>query len=751
MKKILVAAVSIAPLFAAPAVAQTAPDNGDEIEDSVVGETADIIVTAQRRAQSLQEVPISITAISGTTLGESGIIRSEDLQFKVPSLTLLANNSPQGQLNLIRGVGTFSYSNAVEASVGTVSDGVVLGRQGMAFLNFFDIERVEVLKGPQGTLFGKNASAGLINIVTARPSFERSAIAEASYGNFNDTLLNAAVTGPLSDTIAVRLTGTFNRRDGYIDQPVVGERIGNLNRYGGRAKVLFEPGDGGSLLLTAEYSEIDERCCHWTVRQFGGQAPIIGGIVPNPGPRNLINAAESPIRNRSKVFAAIADATIEINDALTLTSITGYRSWINSNQGESDGTPLPILGAPGDVARSEYSQLSQEVRIASSPLEPVYFTAGLYYFVIDSKSSGSNSGNLGAPVPPGFLFRSTIDARSTGENYAAFGEVAFRPTEKLLITAGGRLLRDGVSAHYIRAGNFPLPGTTLGDTSSGSGKRADTNFVARGIVQYDWTPQIMTFVSVSRGYKGFGADDSNPLPAQSGREYADTFATPETSLNYEVGFRGQFFGRALTFNATAFRTDFDDFQTTIFDPRVAQFVLLNAPRYRTQGIEADLVVKPIAGVTLSAAGAYIDAVTRSFPNAICDPSAPSPGVSCVNGVRNVSGLRAPVSPEFAFNIAAEVEQDLGDSGFGLFGRVDYAWRDDILFNFDQDPNKVQQAYGLLNGRIGFSYAALRVSAYGRNLFDKRFTNLIFDTPVFGGYAQYPEIGRTYGVQLAVSF
>lgn len=733
-------------VVSSPSAAQSAPEKPQAEPD-----ISDIVVTAQRREQSLQDVPISITAVSGEDLRDSGIVRTEDLQFKVPSLTLLANNAPQGQLNLVRGVGTFSYSNAVEASVGTVVDGVVLGRQGMAFMNLFDVARVEVLKGPQGTLFGKNASAGLINITTATPSFTFGGVAGASYGNLNDVLLNAAVTGPVSDAVAVRLTGSFNRRDGFVEQPLRGERTGNLNRYGGRAKVLIEPGTQGSLLLTAEYSEIDERCCHWTVRQAGAQAPIISNIVTDFGPGNRIDASESPIRNRSKVFGASADARIELSEALTLTSITGYRSWVNWNSGETDGTPLPILGAPGDVARAEYDQFSQELRLASDPASVVYFTAGLYYFIIDTKASGQTSGNLGAPLPPGFLFRSQINSATTGENYAAFGEVAFRPLPGLLVTAGGRLLHDSITARYNRAGNFPLPGTTLGDTSSGSGKRGDTNFVARGIIQYDWTPQIMTYASVSRGYKGFGADDTNPVPAFPAGGFGATFATPETSLNYEVGARTQFLDRRLTVNATAFRTDFRNFQTTIFDPRVGQFVLLNADSYRTQGIEADLSLRPTRGVTLSAAGAYIDAKSRRFPNAVCDPAAVTPGVPCNGGVRNVSGLRAPLAPRFAFNVSAEIDREIGASGFGLFGRLDYAWKDDVLFNFDQDPSKVQPAYGLLNGRVGATYGKVRVSVYSRNLFDQRYTNLIFDTPIFGGYAQYPEIGRTYGAEVAVRF
>lgn len=735
----------ISALAAAPsaAVAQTVLAS--------IADPADIVVTAQRRAQSLQDVPISITALSGHSLQDSGIVRSEDLQFRVPSLTLLANNSPQGQLNLIRGVGTFSYSNAVEASVGTVTDGVVLGRQGMAFVNLFDVERVEVLKGPQGTLFGKNASAGLINIVTARPSFTPGVVAEASYGNYNDVLVNAAVTGPLSDIVAVRLSGSYDRRDGFVDQPVRGEKTGNLNRYGGRAKILIEPDATGSLMLTAEYSEVDERCCHWTVRQLGGQAPIIGAIVTAPGPDNRTDASEAPIGNRSKVFAAIADGRIDLSDALTLTSITGYRSWVNRNTGEADGTQLPILGAPGDVGRATYQQLSEEVRIASNPSRPLYFTAGLYYFTIDTKASGQTSGNLGAPVPPGFLFRSTSTSQSTGENYAAFGEVAARPVTGLLVTVGGRLLHDSVYARYARTGSFPLPGTTLGDTSSAAAKRGETNAVGRAIVQYDWTPRIMTYGSVSRGYKGYGADDTNPLPVFPAGGYGATFAKPETSLNYELGLRSQFLDRRLTINATAFRTDFRNFQTTIYDPRVGQYVLLNADRYRTQGVEIDASLRPLPGVTLSGAGAYTDARTRRFPNAICDPTAPSPGVPCVGGLRNVSGLRAPLAPEFAFNVAAEIEQPVGAHGVSLFGRLDYAWKDDVLFNFDQDPNKVQKAYGLLNGRIGVSHGAVRLSVYGRNLFDKRYTNLIFDTPIFGGYAQYPEIGRTYGVAIAMKF
>jgi iron complex outermembrane receptor protein len=733
-------------------VSYDAPRSGPEAADA----QPDVVVTAQRREQSLQDVPISITALGGDTLRDANIVRADDLPFLVPSLTLLGNNTPQGTLNLIRGVGTFSYSDAVESSVGTVIDGVVLGRQGMGLINLFDVERVEVLKGPQGTLFGKNASAGLINIVTRRPEFTFGGTAEILYGNYDEVLANAAVTGPVADGVAFRLTGHFNKRDGFVDQPARGGRINNVDRFGGRAKLLIRPEGGrGDLLLTAEYYEVDEDCCHWTVREFGAQAPLIGpgGLFPlvtEPGPGNRVSASESPVFNRSKIFGASAEANLELG-RLTLTSVTGYRHWRNRNGSEADGTPLPILGAPGDEGRAEYDQFSQELRVASPASEPVYFTAGLYGFLIDTRSTGRTFGNLGlAPpvIPPGFLFTSANRSRSQTHSYGVFGEVAFRATDKLLVTIGGRVVHEILDARFDRAGNFPLPGTTLADVNAQAARRDDTDFVARGVVQYDWTDDVMTYASVARGYKGFGADTSSPLPNIQPGGYGATFVRPETSLAYEVGAKTRLFDRRLTLNASAFWTDFDDFQTTLFNPVVAQFVLLNADKYRTRGVEVDFSFTPVRGVTLSGAGAYVDAEPRRFPNVPCTPS-PSP-LPCVNGLRNVSGATAPLSPTWAFNVAADLETRLPSSEFGLFGRVDFSWKDDILYDFDQDPRNVQEAFGLLNARAGLSFRddRLRIAAYGRNLTNRKWTNLIFDTPVWGGYAQYPEIGRTYGLQVS---
>jgi iron complex outermembrane recepter protein len=750
----LVSVSAAALLGGAPVFAQSI-SAADEVSAN------DIVVTAQRRAQSLQDVPISITAIGGDTLRNSGITRTDDLQFAVPSLTLLANNTPQGTLSLIRGVGTFSYSDAVESSVGTVVDGVVLGRQGMGLINMFDVERVEVLKGPQGTLFGKNASAGLISITTKKPSANFGAEAEFSYGNYNEVLANAAITGPISDSISFRITGHYNIRDGFVQQPALGSTLGNIDRKGVRGKLLIEPaGSSGSLLLSAEYYEVDERCCAFTIRTIGSptQAFLLGlaGVTPaQVGPNNRISAAETPSFNKSKIFAASAEANLDIGD-LAFTSITGYRNWTNRNNSESDGSPVPILGAPGPGQLARYNQFSQELRLSSPDTGNFYYTAGLYYYLIDTKSDGSVQGNLGlAPptIPAGFLFSSTINSSSTNQNIAAFGELSFRTTPKLLVTVGGRILHERLEAQFARTGNFPLAGTTLGDNTARSGTQSDTNFVARGVAQYDWSDDVMTYVSIARGYKGFGADTSSPLPNLPVNGYAASFAKPETNINYELGIKSRLLNRRLTFNASLFWTDFKNFQVSTFDPTVAQFVLLNAARYRTRGVEADFSLRVARGFTLSGGGAYVDAQPRSFPNVTCSPTDGAP-LPCIGGFRDITGKRAPLSPKWAFNVAADFETPLSGS-VGLFGRADYSWKSSILYNLDQDPAKIQSPFGVLNARLGLSLGTgdrqIRIAAYARNLLDKTYTNLIFGTPVFGGYAQYPEIGRTYGAQISAKF
>ncbi len=715
----------------------------------------DIVVTAQRRDEAADRVPISLGVLSGDTLAKSGILRADDLQLRDPTLTILGNNSPQGQFNLIRGVGTFSYSDAVEPSVGTAIDGVVLGRAGMGLTDLYDIDHVEILRGPQGTLFGKNANAGLINIVTNAPSFDTGGEARLSYGNYNELLAEEALTGALiPDTLAVRVAALYHRRDGFVDQPVLGTKIGGIDRLGVRGKVLLKPqGSDFSALLTVDYYHADDRCCHPTVRSYGDptQAYLIGPIIGAPGPGNLTSASETPIYDRSRSIAATLELTADLGRGVTLTSVTGYRDWTNRNSTENDGTPLPILNAPGDYSHSNDRQVTQELRLSSPETDRLYYTLGLYYFRLHADSDHLDSGSLGVALPPGFLFQSFTGATSTSTNYAAFADVSFHATPKLLLTVGGRILRDSVSAQYDRTSDFPLPGSTLGDTSTGAGKRADTNYSARGVIQYQWSPDVMSYASVSRGYKGYGADIYSPPPAQEGVSYASTFALPESSVAYEVGLKSKLFDRRVTLDLTGFWTNFDNLQLSLFDPAVAQYVLLNARKFRTRGFEAAITARPTRELTLTASGAYTDTALISFPGVPCVPG-PSP-VPCVDGTRNFTGGRSPLSPDFAFVVSAAYARELSP-GLGIDGRIDYSWKSSILFSTDQDPSKVQGPVGILGARAGLTFGtrqSYELSGYVRNLTDKRWTNLLFDTAVWGGYSQYPEIGRTYGVELAAHF
>ena len=714
-----------------------------------------IVVVAQRRAEDPQRVPISLGVMSGKSLADSGILRADDLQLRDPTLTILGNNSPQGQLNLIRGVGTFSYSDAVEPSVGTAIDSVVLGRQGMGLTDLYDIDHIEVLRGPQGTLFGKNANAGLINIITNAPSFHTGGEARVSYGNYNEVSASGALTGAIvPDTVAARVAVLYHRRDGFIDQPVLNTKIGGIDRLGVRGKLLFEPVGGNvSALLTLDYYRTHDHCCHPTVRSYGSavQAYLIAPVIGAPGPGNLVSASETPIYNRSRSLAATLEMKGDLGSGLTLTSVTGYRDWTNRNSTENDGTPLPILNAPGDYARTHDRQFTQELRLASSARDRLFYTLGLYYFQLKAASSHLDSGSLGVDLPAGFLFSSFIAATSKSTNYAAFGDVSFHATPRLLLTAGARLLRDTVAARYDRTSDFPLPGTTLGDTSSAAATRGDTNYTARGVAQYQWTPDVMSYASIARGYKGFGADIYSPPPAQAGVSYASTFALPENSLAYEIGLKSNLLDHRVTIDIAGFWSDFNNLQLSLFNPQVAQYVLLNARKFRTRGVELAIAAHPAKALALTASGAYTDTALVSFPGVPCVPG-PSP-VACIDGTRNFTGGRSPLSPDFAFVLSAEYTHELRP-GMGIDGRLDYSWKSSILFSTDQDPNKVQGPVGILNARVGLAFGAgqqTQLSGYVRNLTNKRWTNLLFDSAVWGGYSQYPEIGRTYGVEIASRF
>ncbi|MFZ4746223.1 MAG: TonB-dependent receptor [Sphingomonas sp.] len=363
------------PLFA-QAPAQPAPQAADAEDTS-----ADIIVTASKRAQTLQDTPISVAVASVQQIEQSQIRDLIDLQTLVPSLRVGQLQSSANTNFIIRGFGNGANNIGIEPSVGVFIDGVYRSRSAAQIGDLPNIDRVEVLRGPQSTLFGKNASAGIISIVTAEPKFKFGGEIEASYGNYNAIVVKGSVTGPLSETIAVSLAGNYNKRDGYARYANLNLDTNDRNRYGVRGQILFQPSSDFKVRIIADYDTIDERCC--TVANIfdgptGGAVRGLGGQITSNQPFSYIGYANFPSSNKIDNYGVSAQMDWQFSDKLSLTSISSYRAVKTDTDADSDFTSADLIGKNANQAKID--TFTQELRLQTSFDGPLNFLAGVFYF-----------------------------------------------------------------------------------------------------------------------------------------------------------------------------------------------------------------------------------------------------------------------------------------------------------------------------------------------------------------------------------
>jgi outer membrane receptor protein involved in Fe transport len=373
----LLALAIATPSFAQGTTAAQPAPQAAEAEDT----SADIIVTASKRAQTLQDTPISVAVASAQQIEQSQIRDLIDLQTLVPSLKVGQLQSSANTNFIIRGFGNGANNVGIEPSVGVFIDGVYRSRSAAQIGDLPNIERVEVLRGPQSTLFGKNASAGIISIVTAEPQFKFGGQIEASYGNYNAIVVKGSVTGPLSDTIAVSLAGNYNKRDGYARYANLNVDTNNRNRYGVRGQILFQPSSEFKLRIIADYDNIDERCC--TVANLfdgptGGAVRALGGQIGSNQPFSYTGYANFPSSNKIDNYGVSAQMDWQATDKLALTSITAYRGVKTNTNADSDFTSADLIGQ--NANQGKIDTFTQELRLQTSFDGPLNFLVGVFYF-----------------------------------------------------------------------------------------------------------------------------------------------------------------------------------------------------------------------------------------------------------------------------------------------------------------------------------------------------------------------------------
>lgn len=717
-----------------------------------------VTVVAQKREQNILEVPVAVSAVSAEMLENAGASDFSSLTRVAPSLTVnQGNNTNNNSINL-RGIGTYAFSIGVEPSVSVIIDDVPVVQQAQAFNSLADIERVEVLRGPQGTLFGKNASAGVVNIVTKGPSDVLSGSLEGIFTDDDEVRLNASLSGPLGDAAGFRLNGYAFERDGHVTNLFDGSDLNNDEGWGVRGRFEADLSDALTASVILDYSEREANSFATTFRDVPAGAALFG-VAPaaaitsgiTPGEDNYNARQDDQTLSENEQFAGSLKLTYDIGD-FQLVSVSSFQDWSYLFEEDVDGTDFDLLNVftsgalNGGIFQSgpfSAEQFTQEFRLISPQGDHFEYLLGLWY-------SDAETDRTFARGP---IFVADWGAATGTTNYAAFGQGTFHVSDKLDITAGLRVGTEEIDVSFTDIAN---PGQFTGDDSESfvTGKLA---------AQYFFDNDISLFAAVSTGYKGQGFDVSSGF----NQARADNPVGSETSISYEAGLKGRLFDDRAQFSLVAFLTDYEDFQAQSAEvtPTGLVFNLNNVGELRTQGIEADFSAQLNDYIRIDTSAALIDASIESFPNATCYPgqtvaegcveTAPGSGTF----LQDLSGADLSNSPDFKFNIGATFEKDLTSMPFGIFANANYQYQDDVNFDLFANPRTVQDGYGIMNVNLGVRDLddRYRVTVFVNNLFEEEYVSGIIDqSGFFGGVPvlrQFkPRQSQRYvGVRLKGSF
>jgi iron complex outermembrane receptor protein len=723
----------------------------------VAAQIETVTVTAEKRAEPLQDVPLSVSAISSQSLERSNINGIAELQQLSPSITFSDSANSRGQGLNIRGIGTQNFSDGVEPSVSTVVDGVVLGRQAMSIFDLVDIDQVEILRGPQGTLFGKNSSAGVLNIITKKPTADPAFMLGASYGSLNEVKLKGSANGAVTDNVDARLSGYFIRRDGTGTNYFDGGEANDDQQWALRGRVLYTPTSRLQVLVTADYEDINNTCCQFTPRSASPlYAAVIAPVVASP--HNFDANYDSPTFLRQHSWGVSVQADYDLGDS-SITSITAYRGFHDyDNNDDGDISPLPLVDVNNAV--QDQSQFTQELRWQSTNDDPFQYTVGAYFFGQWLDSVTRQTGTLGQP----FKMGSDVARSISTSSFSLFGQATYRVTDYFRLIGGLRWTTENLDAAFARTTVLGLNGPSGPNVGfQGQGilprtpiKANDSNVSYKVGAQFDLAKDVMAYFTVTSGYKGAAVNLLNNLSAAQIAS-GDAVLKPETSTAYEVGLRSEFWDRRIVANVTGFWTKYDDFQAQSFDPTQLLFTLANAGALRTRGVEADVTVQPVAGLTLSGNAAYTEATFLNYvSNCYPGQTAAQGCVATPKPHQDLAGATLSNAPKFVFTLNADYDFPIEQFDKVGFVHLTYHHTSSVLYNSNQDPNSIQKAYGILNASIGLepTDGSYTLSLYVKNLLDQRYASFISANGLFAGsYVQIlpPDARRRIGVSLTANF
>ncbi|WP_157216260.1 TonB-dependent receptor [Flavisphingomonas formosensis] len=772
-------------LCAAPAEAMAEP-----------GE-ADILVTARRREESVQKVPLAIAVLGGKMLDRTGTFSVARLTQLQPSLTLYSTNPRNTTLN-IRGLGSpFGLTNdGIEQGVGIYVDEVYNSRVASSTFDFVDIERVEVLRGPQGTLYGKNTTAGAIGITTRAPSFTPEARAEFTAGNLQFLQAKASFSAPLvEDRLALRLSGAVTTRRGTIYNVTSRQHVNSLDNKAVRAQLLLRATDRLDLTFSGDYNDQAPNCCAQIYvrtgatqrplnRQFAALAAAFGYAPPSTNAFDRLTDLDSELRAEQQIGGVSLRARWEIGPG-TLTSVTAWRFWNWDPSNDRDFTGLPITTLSQNPSRQR--QWTQELRYAGTAGR-IDFVAGLFAFRQTLKTSGVqeqgsaasrwllNPASASAQDPAvldGLRSENAIGLKNS--SLAAFGQIGWRVTDQLRLQPGFRVNYDRKSGSYVATVTTGSGSTVLTSEQRGvlAPQSYDPRFSAWNVsgdftLSYDIAPDVLGYATYGRGFKSGGINLSGlPLDGNNQPILASATVKPEKVDHFEIGLKSQWLGRRLSFNLSAFWTDVRDYQATVTNGQlgVLRGYLANAGKVRTRGLEADLSARPTDRLSLYASGAFTDAKYVRFVDAPCPPelsggsSGPVPSAPGTPGVSpascDISGQRLPGVSRWSASFGGEYALPAtiaGREGQAYLG-VDGSYRSTFSSNPSRSRYTDIAGYALLNLRAGFRFGTgWDLFGWVRNALDKDYYEVLAtQSGNTGLIVGQPADPRTYGLTIKGAF
>ena len=857
----------IATALSLPVFAQQEPESGILEE---------IVVMAAKREQTLQQVPIAVSVVSAEVMSEAQVLDIKDLQFLVPSLRVSQLQTSSNATFLIRGFGNGANNAGVEPSVGVFVDGVYRSRSASSLADFPNLERIEVIKGPQSTLFGKNASAGVINVVTAKPSLDGyTGSATMTVGDYSQIVVKGDITGPLSDTFAWSLSGSYNERDGYFTNLATGTEFNELNRWGVRGQLLWAPTANFEARLIADMDEIDEVCCgvaHLAdgVSVLGIRSPGVGGDMVSESPFSYTGLYNYDAVNEVENNGVSLQLDWDLNDNLTLTSITAFRNLERFDNADSDFTTAALISqTAGNLTDTELETFTQEFRLTGSAGNADWLI-GAFFFDEDveqnsgvlfdtgarpyvdtmTKLLGVQTGNYTLPeafnpavpspitdleaalaFPAGTFLAAGQGTLETGlmdnEAISIFAQVDFslgdRTTVTLganytedekdvsvtttnnnvfaaldLVTIGGGLVTQQVFAQLVAMGADPNDPNTLAQAAAvgaaaaptdcpfpqtvpptpcnpllplqavqilppfvnfpnsvepGRSKDDQVTWTAR--IAYDVNDSVNIYAGAGTGFKATSwnlSRDSRPFPEDipaleaagldvPNLEAGTRYAGPEDSTLYEIGLKSQFDRVAM--NVAVFDQEIEGFQENIFQG--TGFVLTNAGKQSTTGVEIDILWAVSDSFDWYIAGTFLDPEFDDYQNA--------PGVG---GPVDLSGTQVPGVAETSINTWGRYTFDIGANLSG-FLRADYYYESDVQVISNVPEDIASREVSTFNASFGLRWAnGFEAMLWGRNLTDDEYLQSAFPTTFQNlaqpfSYSGYPNQPRTYGLTLRKFF